>query len=256
MSRLSSDTVHLALYPGHAVFARARGWLLPQVIERGRYPGAPDEALEAAMAEPRWQQARLRVVVSNLFVRFAIVPADTSLASAADELAVAEARFRQVYGAQAKLDARLSDPLSGRPQVAAGIAADFLEGLRARFARARLRLLSLEPLFARAVGRARPPAGGFWLASLEPGGLTLACADRAGWTSVSVGTVRGGFESALAARLREARLLSPSRELPRRLYVHVAGADPALAARAAPLEDFDVHLVTPHAGVADAAFGA
>ncbi len=159
MSRLSSDTVHLALYPGHAVFARARGWLLPQVIERGRYPGAPDEALEAAMAEPRWQQARLRVVVSNLFVRFAIVPADTSLASAADELAVAEARFRQVYGAQAKLDARLSDPLSGRPQVAAGIAADALAGLRARFARARLRLLSLEPLFARATTSAASSGG-------------------------------------------------------------------------------------------------
>lgn len=256
MSRLSSDTVHLALYPGHAVLARARGWIMPKVVERGRYPGAPDEALEAALAEPRWQQARLRVVLSNLLVRFAIVPADASLASAADELAVAEARFRQVHGAQVRLEARLSAPLSGRSQVAAGLATDVLDGLRARFSRARLQLASMEPLFARAVGRARPPAGGFWLASLEPEALTLACAERAGWCSVSVSPFGGDFAAALGAQLREAQLLSPSRDLPRRLYVHAAGADPASAPRVVRLDGFDVHMVPPGAGVADAALGA
>lgn len=256
MSPLSSDMVHLALYPGHAVLARTRGWLVPKVVERGRYPGAPEEALEAALAEPRWQRARLRVVLSNLLVRFAIVPADATLASAADELAVAEARFRQVHGANVRVEARLSAPLSGRAQVAAGIAPEVLDGLRARFARARLRLVSLEPLLARATARARPPVAGFWLASLEPEALTLACADRAGWASVSVGPVCGDFATALGARLREARLLSPSSELPRRLYVHAAGADPASAPGVVPLEGFDVHLVRPRAGVADAALGA
>ncbi len=252
MSRLSSDTVHLALYPGHAVLARARGWLLPRVVESGRYPGAPETALEAALAEPRWQRARLRVVVSNLLVRFAIVPGDASLASAADELAVAEARFRQVHGAQPGLEARLSAPLSGRSQVAAGIAAEFIEGLRARFARARLRLASFEPLLARAADRASPPASGFWLASLEPEALTLARADRAGWASVSVARVRGDFASALDTRLREARLLSPISDLPRLLYVHTAGADPGPT----PLSGLDVRRVPQRAGVADAALGA
>lgn len=255
MSRLSSDTVHVALYPGHAVLARTRGWLLPRVVERGRYAGAPDEALEAALAEPRWQQARLRVVLSNLLVRFVIVPADANLASAADELAVAEARFRQVHGAQVRLEARLSAPLSGRSQVAAGIATDVLDALRARFSQARLRLASMEPLFARAVGRARPPAGGFWLASLEPEALTLACADRAGWASVSVSPTGGDIAAVLGARLREARLLSSARDLPSLLFVHAAGADPSAAPRVVRLDGFEVHMVPPATGVADAALG-
>lgn len=252
-ARLSGDVVHLALFPGEAVLARSTGRILPTVAARARYAGPPLAALDEALQDARWRAAALRVVVSNQFLRYAVLPADPGLSGVADELALAEARFRQVHGAQADLEVRLSDPLSGRPQVAAGFPRDLRAGLQERFARAGLRLVSLEPLFMRAMAQARPREGGFWLASAEPGALLLARHDPAGWSGISVGPSRGALPAEIGARLREARLLSPEAPPPATLYVHA----PAAGASAWPgsIEGVAVRVVRGRKGVEDAALG-
>ena len=253
MSRWSSDVVHATLYPRELVLARTTGWLRPRVTARARYEGAPLEALDAALREARWHGARLRVGVSHPLVRYAVMPAAPGITDLAGELALAEARFRQVHGPQAGLEVRLSDPLSGRAQLIAGLDLALLAGLRERCPAARLRLVAVQPRLALAFEAARLPAGAFWFASVEPGALLLAHHGAAGWDAVAVSARRGPLAEDLRARLREQRLLAPMGDTGAEEPVLVHGAGPD-----APLPEMDgirAQVVPWRRGVQDAAPG-
>ena len=96
---------------------------------------------------------------------------------------------------------------------------------------------------------ARPPAGGFWLASVEPGALLLASADRAGWASVAVFPRAGDLAESLAAALREARLLATRAEMPTTLHLHVTGEDAMPEGGAIHLDGVTVRRVLDRGGV-------
>lgn len=117
-------------------------------------PARPDEAdwqpaltaagtLLAAQSRP---YGRLRIVVANQFVRFALLPWSDSVLGDKARLGMAKALLRNTLGEQAEqLDIALDRASFGLNGLAAGIPRDLLAALRQTAKARRLRLDSLQP---------------------------------------------------------------------------------------------------------------
>lgn len=249
MSRLFRDTVRIVLHPARIALTRTAGGLRHRELFRearsvaagtDRGGAALLDALRAVLADPRWQDADARVVVSSALVRFAIVPAGAQLLKESDEVAMALLRFQQAHGGTVPaLDIRLSAPISGKGQIAAALERKFTTGLMESLRAARLRVTAVEPLLMHAFNAARASVadGDFWFASAEPGWLTLARMRRGHWESVAVSRCDGSVAERLGPRVREEMLVSGGESFPRRLYLHAATRDEGLPA------DVDVEVV-------------
>ena len=161
MSRLFPEplTVHLA--PGGIAELRARQW-----------PA----------------RCRVRVVLSNHLVRYALVPWSASLADPAEEEAYVRHHFTRIHGERAKRWAlRWSEDGAGAPRLASAVDADLLEAVKTSFpAAGKARLVSIQPALMAAANRARRalPAGGAWLVVAEPDRACVALYGAGGWRAV------------------------------------------------------------------------
>ena len=242
MSRLFNDRVWVSIGVDRVVLERRSGWFGRASTGKVEYPisdaaggrvAATLRTLESALGESRWQSARARVTLSNALVRYSIVPVSSQVCSVADERSLAGLRMQQVHGASApSLELRLSSPLSGRRQLAAGVESLFLEGLRAALSRARLQTVAIEPLLMRAfnASRSRLASREFLFACIEPGLLGLGCVRAGAWYSLTFAPIVGGAAAALTARVREASLAADdARQLPRQMYLHAEGVAASFA---------------------------
>jgi hypothetical protein len=121
------------------------------------------------------------VVLSNHFVRYAVLPGEDSAATAEEALALARFHFTKIHGDRAKSwDVRVSENL------ACAIDAALLEGLKSCFAKTKARLVSVQPSLMAAYNRARSrvPREGAWLLLAERGRTCLARLAARGWASV------------------------------------------------------------------------
>jgi hypothetical protein len=102
-------------------------------------------ALESALSALASKPAFASVILSNHFMNYAMVELNHSLNGEVEELAYAKHCFTQLYGAGAESwEIRLSGN-SGPRQLASALDAMFLQNLRAVFARAGIRLGSVQP---------------------------------------------------------------------------------------------------------------
>lgn len=138
-------------------------------------------ALERLKAMPRPKRVDVRVVLSNHFVRYVVVP-DDSAASGDEELALARFHFARIHGERAKSwEIRISRGLG------CAIDAALLAGLKACFPKGgRARLVSVQPYLMAAFNhwRRRVPPEGAWLVLAEPERVCLARLAPQGWASV------------------------------------------------------------------------
>jgi hypothetical protein len=121
------------------------------------------------------------VVVSNHFVRYAVLTGEDSAATAEEELALARFHFTKIHGERAKgWDVRVSEGL------ACAIDAALLEALKSCFAKTGARLVSVQPALMAAYNRSRSriPREGAWLVLAERGRTCLARLAARGWASV------------------------------------------------------------------------
>ncbi|HEY6864937.1 MAG TPA: hypothetical protein VI319_13655 [Burkholderiales bacterium] len=210
---LARPRVVVGFSPAEVTLARIEGRLKPRLVAKralGCDPAAAGEpwqgaagALAALAAEVRDVRCDVTVVLSNHFVRYALVPASDTLDSPEEESAYARYCFSKVHGERARTwDVRLSGPDDGGLRVASAIDAALLEAIRACFpATGRPRLVSVQPYLMAAFNRSDAGKGKHsgWLLLVEPQRACLACIDAGRWTAVR--NVKGDYE--LPARWAE-----------------------------------------------------
>ena len=194
LRRLLPERLTVSLEPGRVMLGRR---LVDADAAYGTEPwhGALDAFKREALA---WRKRlHVTVVLSNHFVRYAVVPQQRGAASPDEELALARFQFAKIHGERAKgWEVRLS-PAGAGAQLAAAIDGALLAGLKSCFPRGGpARLVSVQPYLMAAYNRwrRRIPREGAWLALAETERLCLARLAPQGWASVYNGRETNGEE--------------------------------------------------------------
>ena len=198
MLPLWRDEVSIHLAPRRLALVRMSRGLKPRrlaafevTVEAGD-PGSWRPALTALgrhLGEPPWQTANARLVLCDLWVRYAIVPWSDELQGNSERLTHARYALADTYGdLVANWTVRLSDPVPGRAQIACAMPTALFTELSDLIEHRGLRLLSLQPQLIAAFNRWRErlPESGAWLVSIEEGSLAAARLAPGGWDRVHV----------------------------------------------------------------------
>jgi hypothetical protein len=139
----------------------------------------------AALELPR---GRARVILSNHFVRYALVPWSEALSGDAEETAYVRHHFTRIHGERAKAWLFRASPASaGAARLCSAIDANLLEQLKACFRRKKAsRLVSVQPSLMAAFNRWRGavPAAGAWLVLVEPERACVSLHAKGRWQAV------------------------------------------------------------------------
>lgn len=222
MSRLFPERLLVSLSPSEILSVRLRGMF------RGKPVEARTVACDPAFGSEPWQGAiaalaaadrglRATVVLSNHFVRYAIVPWSRGLDSDAEEEAYVRHHFAKIHGERAKAWA-LRWSANGETRLASAIDRGLLEALK----QALPRLASVQPWLMAAINRWRAaiPASGAWLALVEGERACVALHQGGRWRSVQ--NAKGAWLDLLELERHRAGGAVPELAL-------VAGAQPPTA---------------------------
>lgn len=195
MSPLWRDEISVWLAPCAVRLRRMRRGIHPtctaeitRAVESAPVEWRPALAvLGACLGETEWQGAGARVVISNLWARYAIVPWSDTLTNDVERLAHARICLADIYGNTGP-DWRvcLSDAVPGERRIACAIPEGLITGLRATLDAHRARTLSVQPALIAAYNRWRahlPECAG-WFVNIEEGGLAAARLAPSGWDRV------------------------------------------------------------------------
>ncbi len=246
MSPSWNESLRVGLCPDRVILARYGRGLRPRLIEKGALSfdaGTAEEPWRAAVAtlpkslEPHAQRAAdATVVLSNHFVRYALLGANDRLSGREEWLEYASHHFEKTYGARARdWDIQVSESGAAHPRLASAIDKALLAATAAAFENGRVRLRSIQPYLMIAFNRALPSVGqaSFWFVTQEPGRLLL-------------GLVRDGLWRSVRARQTSARWCE---ELPRMME-----RECALLASAEPCRDVLVSALDPDEPAASEGF--
>lgn len=234
MSPLFRDQLHIALSPGGVVMVRlGRG---PETAAASRQefvcaaaqPGEAPwvralECLEHALQERKSGKADATVLLSNHFVRYALVPWSEQISDANEEQAFIRHCFTKTYGAEAQHWAlRMSPAGYGETKVACAIDQELLDGLERISTSHGLRLSSLQPYFMAAFNqwRRQLPESVVWFVVAEPGRLCVSLMERGQWRILRVVKVGDDWRDALGKLLEREYLVSDSAPERGKVYVH------------------------------------
>ena len=206
MLRLFSDRLLIALAPDSLALVRLQGVFRPRVSDKrtlacDRAFGAEPwqgavAALSRIAAEIKDANAKVSVVLSNHFARYALVPWSGGLSSAAEETAFVRYCFAKVHGERSKdWELRSSRAAAGSARLASAVDSALVQAIRAAFpARAKAKLASIQPYLMSAFNRWRALVKGerAWFLVVEPQRACLAHLENARWTTVR--NARGNFD--------------------------------------------------------------
>ena len=198
MSRLFPDRLLITLSPGEVSAARWRGFPRQRVVEQSRvacdpaFGGEPWQGAVAALdALPHQGPCKVTVVLSNHFVRYAVVPWSDALATPAEEDAYVRHHFAKIHGERAKTwRLRSSEGAAGAPRLASAVDAGLIDALAKRFPRgSRVRLVSVQPQLMHQFNlwRGLVPAQGAWLVLAEADRACVALLAGGRWRTVQNG---------------------------------------------------------------------
>jgi hypothetical protein len=180
-------------------------------------------ALKALRFERRCD---VTVLLSNHFVRYALVPWSAALSGAAEEEAYVRHHFAKIHGERARSWAlRASDAPHGAPRLASAVDRSLIDALKACFPRGGpARLVSVQPALMAVFNRARGaiPKSGAWLALAEPERACVALHAGGAWRAVH--NAKGDW----LALLERARL-NVDANAPDLVLLHAPGAPAAEA---------------------------
>jgi hypothetical protein len=203
---------------------------LPCLLESGE--GLPWSAalnvLESVLSELSGGKSHATVVLSNHFMRYALIPWNDSLFDAKEIKAYAQHSFREMYGRDANIwELSISSGKSGMLHMAGAVDTRLLDSLRELFGRAGVNLKSIQPHLMLAYNACKASLRGrsAWLALLEHGNLCLALLQEGRWTwvrSMRIGTEwrdelpllleREAFNACLGADINDVLLWTPEHE--------------------------------------------
>ena len=196
MSYLSRKQLRIGLYPDRLILAGHRGGLRPTTAWEGTVAvEAPDEArhwqpaldaLPQALERFNADRRDVTVILSNHFVRYALLPWNAVLKGADEWLALARHRLAGVHGqASADWEIQVSETAPRGPRVACAIDKSLLDCVEATVAGSGAQLASVQPLLMAAFNRMRPrPGESRWLVIAETGRLTLVLVELGVWRAI------------------------------------------------------------------------
>lgn len=139
-----------------------------------------------------WANIRglVTIVLSNAFVRYAVVPHAGELVRSDERMALARAHFAKVYGERAReWEVRIPSCARGAPGIAIAVDVALVEALKHSFTgKSTLRLVSVQPYLMSAFNcwRHLLPATGAWIVLTEPARTCVALVKGHRWRGVSV----------------------------------------------------------------------
>ena len=222
MSRLFPSRLRIGLAPGRLrLAAETRGWRT-SAVESATLPVEPGsgpadwrpavEALPAAMALAGLQRPEVSVVLSNHFVRYALLPPDEALKKDAEWRALARHRLSGIHGAATDgWLVRVSAAQAGGVRIVSATDTALIEEIRASVAAADATLVSAQPNLIAAFNRVREQVGAdsCWLVVAESGRLTMALLEGGTWKAVRTRRIDDGATVPLRDILeRECALLA------------------------------------------------
>ena len=198
MSLLSRDRVIVSLEPHRVAWVRLAGTLRVRAVASGAVDADPAHGSEpwaGALAALRVQiEARQRerlavtVVLSNHFVRYALIEPPPRGVSSEEELALARFHFTRLHGERANAwDIRVAPAKRGSPRVASAIDRALLAALQSQFVKpSRARLVSVQPYLMCAFKRwrGRFDTRGAWLVLAEAGRVCVGLVAADNWRAL------------------------------------------------------------------------
>lgn len=161
-----------------------------------------------------------RVIVSNAFVRYALVPFSTSLVNRAANEALASHVFQHIYGERTQAWAcRVAPAPSGDRRVACALDAALAAAIESTARECGIALVAVEPAFTAGFNRARRRLPySCWFAAVETGRIVLGLLFEGKWCQLASERCAGGWKGTLARMLSREALMatlgSPVDQLP------------------------------------------
>jgi hypothetical protein len=206
VSRLFPERVTVALAPDHVVVG-------DQTINCDPAFGTePWHGALAALQGVQWKErVRVTAVLSNHFVRYALVPWNTALSDPMEEEAFVRHHFAKIHGERAKSWAlRWSAEAAAAPRLASAIDQGVVQALKQCFpATGKARLVSIQPYLMAAANRAQHavPDSGAWLVFAERERACVALHAGGRWRSVQ--NAKGPWLDTLEREWHRAEANSP-----------------------------------------------
>jgi hypothetical protein len=186
------DEIGIYLCPHRLCLVRMEGGLRPRrVCEEQQTLSAGTTGWEAILqllsrqlAAPEWPDARVRAVIGDRWVRYAIVPWSDSLMAAGEQMAHARERMRMIFGDDlAEWTVTLSEAPPGQTRVACAMPNVLLDGLRMVVDEHGKKLISVQPQLIAAYNSWRhrfAVAEPVWFVTVEKGTLAALLAGTKG----------------------------------------------------------------------------
>jgi hypothetical protein len=191
------------------------------------------EALREVAAELKDVKADVTVVLSNHFVRYALIPPGEGLDQGDEELAYARYCFGKIHGARSKSwEVRMTAGAGTAGRLASAIDGSLLEAVQACFpARGKARLASVQPYLMSAFNHWRRTMQGesAWFLLVEPQRFCLALLQNGRWAAVRNSKADLEAPGQWAELLEREQHVVDCAEPPARAYVHAPHAGEANA---------------------------
>ncbi|HZR02228.1 MAG TPA: hypothetical protein VFA81_03535 [Burkholderiales bacterium] len=164
------------------------------------------QALARVLSEMHMRNATLRLIVSDHFVRYGLLPWSENVVRDPERAALARFTFKQLFGNLSDdWEIALDEQSASQSSYAVAMDRPLLEALRELCKVHKLRLSSIVPVFVARYNEYRRRLRGrtYCVASVERGRLTLAFRGERGWFGVRSRRLHGSLPAELADGLRQ-----------------------------------------------------
>ncbi|MBI5314684.1 MAG: hypothetical protein HZB34_01780 [Nitrospirae bacterium] len=180
-------------------------------------------ALESHLkANPQWRGASLRIILSNHFVRYVLVPWSDDLSNEKEHLVLARRHFAVTHGPVAKNWAiRMSLNRPGESHVASALDESLVTRVSLAAAASHMKLLSVEPLLMASFNRWQQHFREEvqWFVTVESGMLCGALLGRDRWVALRRWRTQGDWASELSLWLSREQLIGEESAAAGALYL-------------------------------------
>lgn len=159
----------------------------PYVVDTDSSWSNAIKTLEAALSELPSKPSVAQVILSNHFIRYAMVAASPALSNEAEEVAYAKHSLSQLYGTSAaSWELRLHHNSAGTAKLVSAVDEQLLQALRATFTGSKIQLKSVQPQLMTVYNncQASLQKQDAWFVLFEPGSLCLGLVEQGQWRSI------------------------------------------------------------------------
>ncbi len=215
MSPLSRNQIHIALCPDRLITAHCTGLVRPRVVAKKIYRhGGAEQGWQAAIPvlqtvldDYEASKADVRLVISNHFMRYQLLPWNDVMLTDAEKRVLLEVRFAEAYGESSEAwSLRVNEGAYGCPSLASAMDSDLLNQLTEACGKSALRLRSVQPYLMTAFNSCRRELGkgSAWFVITEYGVCCIGLLKDGEWQCIRLRRTEGDwFEEAMLLLERE-----------------------------------------------------